>query len=153
MKQHAALRGGFRELAAYCSANDIELAIVSHGLDFYVEALLENADLKHLPYFAVQTGERQGRPTFEYNFAREDCPWSPGNCKCHVVEEYQERGHRVLYAGDGLSDTCPARLADFVFARDGLLSFCQAQGLPHRELEDFHVILDYLVGSGPEAAQ
>jgi 2-hydroxy-3-keto-5-methylthiopentenyl-1-phosphate phosphatase len=70
-----------------------------------------------------------------------------------VLEEYRERGHRVLYAGDGLSDTCPAKHADFVFARDGLLSFCQAQGLPHRELTDFYVVLDYLEEQGREAAQ
>jgi 2-hydroxy-3-keto-5-methylthiopentenyl-1-phosphate phosphatase len=58
----------------------------------------------------------------------------------------------VLYAGDGLSDTCPAKQADFVFARDGLLHFCEAHDLPHRELTDFNVILDYLEEVGPEGA-
>ena len=49
-----------------------------------------------------------------------------------------------MFAGDGVSDTCPARKADFVFAKDGLLSYCQQQGLPHLELTDFHVVVDYL---------
>ena len=149
-QKHADLRPGFRELADYCQEQEIELAVVSHGLDFYIQALLDKADLGHLPQFAVQTDEVAGRTTFAYNFTKDDCPWAPGNCKCYVVEEYRERGHSILYAGDGLSDTCPARKADFVFARDGLLSFCQAHDLPHRELTDFHVILDFLKEQGSE---
>jgi 2-hydroxy-3-keto-5-methylthiopentenyl-1-phosphate phosphatase len=152
-REHASLRPGFRELAGYCAVNDIELAIVSHGLDFYVEAVLEAADLGHLPIFAVETSDSEaGGTTFAYPFARDECAWAPGNCKCSIVEEYRERGHRVLYAGDGLSDTCPAKQADFVFARDGLLHFCEAHDLPHRELTDFNVILDYLEEVGPEGA-
>jgi len=152
-REHASLRPGFRELADYCTGNDIELAIVSHGLDFYVQALLEAAGLGHLPVFAVETSDSEaGGTTFAYRFARDECAWAPGNCKCSVVEEYRERGHRVLYAGDGLSDTCPAKQADFVFARDRLLHFCETHGLPHRELADFNVIVDYLEEVGPEAA-
>jgi 2,3-diketo-5-methylthio-1-phosphopentane phosphatase len=152
-KANASLRPGFRELAGYCAANGVELAIVSHGLDFYVQALLEKADLGHIPVFAVETGDSPlGETTFMYRFSQDDCPWAPGNCKCYILEEYRERGHKVLYAGDGLSDTCPAKKADFVFARDGLLSFCQANDLPHRELTDFNVILEYLEEVGPEGA-
>ncbi len=144
VKQEAELRPGFEELAYYCQKTGIELAIVSHGLDFYVQALLEKSGLDHLPYFAVDTGDRDGATTFSYKYTKDDCPWAPGNCKCYVLEEYRERGHKVLYAGDGISDTCPARKADYVFARGGLLSFCQAQGIPHSELTDFHVVLDYV---------
>jgi 2,3-diketo-5-methylthio-1-phosphopentane phosphatase len=150
---NASLRPGFRELAGYCALHGIELAIVSHGLDFYVQALLEKADLAHIPVFAVETGDSPlGDTTFTYRFSQDDCPWMPGNCKCFILEEYRERGHKVLYAGDGLSDTCPAKKAGFVFARDGLLSFCQANNLPHRELTDFNVILEYLEEVGPEGA-
>ena len=151
VKQEAELRPGFVDLASYCAEHGIELAIVSHGLDFYVQALLEKSELEHLPFFAVKTGEAQGRTTFDYPFPQADCPWWPGNCKCFIVEEYKERGHQVLYAGDGLSDTCPARKADYVFARDGLLSFCQAHDIPHQELTDFHVVLDYVKTHGIEA--
>ncbi len=144
VKQEANLREGFVELAEYCAAHAIELAIVSHGLDFYVRALLEKAGLEHIPFYAVETKERGGHTMFDYNFSQPDCPWAPGNCKCYIVEEYKERGQQVLFAGDGVSDTCPARKADFVFAKDGLLSYCQQQGLPHLELTDFHVVVDYL---------
>jgi 2-hydroxy-3-keto-5-methylthiopentenyl-1-phosphate phosphatase len=152
-KANALLRPGFRDLAGYCAANGVELAIVSHGLDFYVQALLEKADLGHIPVLAVATGDSPlGETTFTYRFSQDKCPWAPGNCKCYILEEYRERGHKVLYAGDVLSDTCSAKKAGFASARDGFLSFCRAHDLPHRELTDFNVILEYLEEMGPEGA-
>ena len=144
VKEEAALRPGFAELAHYCSDEDIELAIVSHGLDFYIDALLGASGAGRVPFFAVATGERDGRPTFAYRYSDPACAWYPGNCKCSVLESYRERHRQVIYAGDGISDTCPARRADCVFAREALLSFCRANGIPHRELTDFHVLLDFV---------
>jgi 2-hydroxy-3-keto-5-methylthiopentenyl-1-phosphate phosphatase len=145
VQANADLRPGFRSLAEYCALNGIALAIVSHGLDYYVRALLEKEDLGHIPVFAVDTEVSEtGEQTYSYKYAHAECRWNPGNCKCSLVEEYRERGHSVIYAGDGTSDTCPAGKADFVFARDSLLVFCQDQEIPHRELTDFTVLLDYL---------
>ncbi|MBM3940527.1 MAG: HAD-IB family phosphatase [SAR202 cluster bacterium] len=145
VRETARLREGFPEMVDYCVERGIGVSIVSHGLDFYVRALLQQAHLAHLPVFAVENGEdMHGRVTFAYRFGDPACDWYHGNCKCHVLEELRERGHQVIYAGDGLSDTCPARKADFVFARAGLLSFCRACNVPHRELTDFHAVVDYL---------
>ena len=151
VQQEADLRPGFTDLAGYCHAQGIELAIVSHGMDFYIEALLEKSGAGSVPYYAVQTGEDGGRPTFAYNYSDPQCAWYPGNCKCSVLESYRGSGKQVIYAGDGMSDTCPAGRADFVFARGGLLDFCEAHGIPHRELTDFHVVLDYVKALPAEA--
>lgn len=150
LTESAALRPGFADLARYCAAEGIELAIVSHGLDFYIDALLGAAGAEDVPFFAVETGGSDGRPTFAYNYADPACAWYPGNCKCSVLESYRQRHQQVIYAGDGMSDTCPARRADYVFARDRLLAFCRAEKIPHRELTDFHVVLDYLKAMPPQ---
>ena len=152
-RNNAALRPGFPELTAFCSQHGVEVAIVSHGLDFYVTAVLQKAGVGHLPVYAVETGESPtGQPTFAYRFASAGCAWAPGNCKCSVVDRFKKRGLRVLYAGDGASDACPARRADFVFARDSLLRACREEGLAHRELTDFHVVLEYLREQDTEVA-
>ena len=151
VRERVAFRPGFVELARHCAREGIELAIVSHGLDFYIGALLETLGADRVPFFAVETGERDGRPTFAYRHADPACDWYPGNCKCAVLESYRDRHAQVIYAGDGMSDTCPALRADYVFARDPLLAFCRANGIPHRELTDFHVVLDYLKAMPAEA--
>ncbi len=143
VRQQANLRAGFKELSAFCLKHNIHLAINSYGLDFYVEALLLEQGLKHIPFYSTETTISPEGTTFSYRFAREGCEaW--GNCKCRVVEGYQAQGHQVIYAGDGISDTCPAAKADFVFARSSLLEFCKNWNVEHQELTDFRDMITYL---------
>jgi 2-hydroxy-3-keto-5-methylthiopentenyl-1-phosphate phosphatase len=143
VRQQANLRTGFKELAAFCLERNIHLAINSYGLDFYVEALLNERGLDHIPFYSTETAITRDGTTFSYKFSREGCEaW--GNCKCRVVEGYQAQGHQVIYAGDGISDTCPAAKADFVFARSSLLDFCKDWSVPHQELTDFRDVIAYL---------
>ena len=129
------LRHGFVELAHYCRDRAIELAIVTHGLDFYVEALLEQAGLEWLTTYAVQAHFTDDGIQYEYRHTREGCE-EYGNCKCSIVDYYKANGNQVFYIGDGISDLCPARRANLVFARSRLLEECQKWGLPHVELRD-----------------
>ena len=50
----------------------------------------------------------------------------------------------MFYVGDGVTDLCPARKADLVFARSRLLEECRAEGLPHVELRDFSDVVTEL---------
>ncbi len=140
VRDNGRLRDGFVELAHYCREHGVELAIVTHGLDFYVEALLEQAGLDWLPTYAVHAHFNDSGIQYEYKYAREGC-LEYGNCKCSIVDRYRGNGRQVLYVGDGISDLCPARRADLVFARARLLKECQEQGLPHIELRDFNDVI------------
>ncbi|MBI4311198.1 MAG: MtnX-like HAD-IB family phosphatase [Chloroflexi bacterium] len=132
----AHLRDGFGEMARYCRQRGIEVAIVTHGLDFYVEALLEREGLDWITTYPVGAKFTGQGIQFEYRYTRAGCDdW--GNCKCSVVDRYLERGKRVFYVGDGVSDYCPAKKAELVFARAKLLELCRKDGLPYRELREF----------------
>ena len=141
VRANAQLRPGFPELAEWCAANDVPLEVVSHGLDYYVGALLDEQRVS-VPFHCVRTSGADGK-TFEYSFADPDCAWFPGNCKCKAVERCKRGGERVVYAGDGRSDACPAMRADFVFAREPLAGVCRERGVPHALLTDFHAVLAY----------
>ncbi|MCH7706262.1 MAG: MtnX-like HAD-IB family phosphatase [Chloroflexi bacterium] len=130
------LRDGFVELAGYCRERDIELAVVTVGLDFYVEALLEQHGLGWIPTYAVGTSFTSGGMQFQQMNSGQLCQrW--GICKCEVVERYRENGRRVVYVGDGRNDLCPARRSDVVFARDELLRLCREEGIPFHRFDDF----------------
>ena len=53
--EKANFRPYFHELCAFCQQRDIPLAIVSQGLDFYIQALLDKEGLSHVPVYAVNT--------------------------------------------------------------------------------------------------
>ncbi|MBI2872892.1 MAG: MtnX-like HAD-IB family phosphatase [Chloroflexi bacterium] len=148
VREHSTLRPGFIELARYCKGHDVFLAIVTLGLDFYVDALLEKHGLEYLPRYAAQAIFTHNGLEYRYANASPDCPrW--GNCKCSILRQYQAQGHRVIYIGDGVSDFCPAPLADMVFAREPLLSLCREREISHRELTNFQEVIQEL--EAPEA--
>ena len=145
--QEAVLRNGFVDLVLYCRQNSIELAIVTYGLDFYVEALLKKYGIEDVPYYAVETNFTGGEIGYTYRYTTPGCnAW--GNCKCRVLEKYRQEGHEIFYAGDGTSDACPAAKSDFVFARAHLLRCCQQNNIPHRELSDFYDVINELTSRG-----
>ena len=142
--REAALRQGFVELVRYCLANDIHVAVASNGLTFYIRALLDQHALtKDLPVFAVESKGAPGNVDYAYPYATATC-WKWGNCKCRVLQEYRDKGRRVLFAGDGTSDACAAGRADFVYARSKLLEHCRETGIPHVAFEAFTTVLEDL---------
>ena len=140
VKDHANLRPFFRELWSFCQTNDIPMAVVSQGLDFYIEAALEREGLNRVPVYAVNTEFRGGEISYHYHHTypgKED----QGNSKGFVVESFQERGCYVFFAGDGHSDMEAARVADVTFAHRSLAKFCDEEGIAYRPFADFSEVL------------
>ncbi|MCH8989624.1 MAG: MtnX-like HAD-IB family phosphatase [Chloroflexi bacterium] len=140
VKEHASLRPFFRELWDFCQTNNIPMAVVSQGLDFYIEALLERAGLSRVPVYAVNTEFKAGEISYHYNHTYPGKE-SQGNSKGFVVESFQERGCYVFFAGDGQSDLEAARKADSTFAHRTLAKFCDEEGIPYQPFEDFRGML------------
>ncbi len=142
----ATLRAGFKELAGFCHEHDMPLAVVTNGLDFYVQALMEREGLEDVPVYSVVTEFTAQGIRYSYPFAAPECPVNWGNCKCRVLELYRQQGYAVAYAGDGRSDFCAAQHADLVFARSHLLAHMRASSLPCVPFEDFFVVAETLKG-------
>ena len=154
VKAKATLRPQFKELWHYCRSRDIPMAIVTVGLDFYVDALLEREGLEELPRYAVKTSFTPQGIVYEYPHgwdgsgaaSQQECSrW--GNCKCSVLGKYRRMGHSIIYVGDGRSDFCAASIADRVFAREPLAQLCRDNGLAHTEFHDFGDIISELNGA------
>ena len=143
VRERGSIRDGFPALARYCRQMGIELAVITLGLDFYVEAFLEQQELGWLPVYAVGTRFTENGIQFDFPYASKECR-SWGICKCSVVERYHQEGKRVIYIGDGHNDLCPARKADVVFARGELVELCRQEGLAYRELREFGDVIEEL---------
>ena len=156
VKEKATLRPYFKQLWEYCRSKEIPLAIVSAGLDFYVDALLEREGLEDVPRYTVRTNFTHGGIAFEYPnqwdgsgaSTYEACrEW--GNCKCTVLSRYRKTNRDILYVGDGRSDYCPASIADYVIARSLLADLCRETGTPYSEFHDFRDVVSHLE-NGPQ---
>lgn len=134
---------GFSDFVAACTERELEVVVVSDGLDRTVGTILKRTGFD-LPFRAnrLQTvGADRWRLTFPY--ARGDCQVLSGNCKCQFADAV--RGSVRVVVGDGRSDFCVAGRADLVLAKGALADRCRDSGLPHFAFTKFDEATDAFV--------
>jgi 2-hydroxy-3-keto-5-methylthiopentenyl-1-phosphate phosphatase len=128
-------RRGLWDLMDYCSRKGIKVVIVSNGLRFYIDAILNKKGIKGVEVHAAES------------------VFSPSGMKVRYIgpngkeldngfkEAYTDilcrQGYQVVYIGDGNSDIYSARKAKYVCATGVLLKRCQQEELYWYPFEDF----------------
>ena len=125
----------FAETVRKCN---IDLHIVSDGLDYAIHAILQRYGLGSIPIYAnrlVQTGERSWK--LEFPYASPDCKKQSGHCKCIHTRRQPGHSKRMIYVGDGASDYCVSHHTDWVLAKSNLIDYCQKNRLRHSPIKNF----------------
>lgn len=143
----------FSPFVRFCRSRGIPLTILSDGLDFYVRRILVNAGLEDVPWFAnravwQETTNNMATLTPEFPYRDEHCDLC-GNCKRNHIASLTPDDDAVVYIGDGISDRCPVRFADMVFAKKRLIRYCQEQNVSYWKFDTFDDVrqrLEPLVG-------
>jgi 2,3-diketo-5-methylthio-1-phosphopentane phosphatase len=120
-------------------SKNIPLYILSDGLDIYIKRLLGRENLDKLPIFANKGTLINGRLRFEFPFIEQSCG-SCANCKGYHLRKLRKPGNRIVYIGDGKSDTCAVKEADIIFAKDYLAQYCKNEGIEFLPFTDFSAI-------------
>ncbi|MDI6779638.1 MAG: HAD-IB family phosphatase [Bacteroidota bacterium] len=98
----------------------IKYFIVSDGLDYYIERILQNNSLQNIPYFS-------NRVTF---IERDN----------HILTLSGD-DDIIVYIGEGYSDFCPVKFADIVFAKDELQTHCQRENISYNLYKNFKDVI------------
>jgi len=113
----------FAEFVRYARAQHVALNVVSDGLDYAINYLLQRHGISGLPVFANQlipVSERRWSLNFPHY--QQQCLKASGTCKCAIaghektVADDNVAGKSLLI-GDGRSDFCVSRQVDHVFAQ------------------------------------
>ncbi|HEY7376259.1 MAG TPA: HAD-IB family phosphatase [Polyangia bacterium] len=139
IRPNTRMRPGVEALATFCRGRGWHFAVVSHGLAFYIEALLPS----WIPVtsFVGTFDEWSWRVTLPATMA----PLSPGeDFKTRVVADLRVRypGHAVAYVGDGRLDLPAALSSERIFAVAGspLADLARAAGRAVDEFESLDEI-------------
>lgn len=134
---HRELDPYFKDFVDFVGRRGMEIVIVSDGLDYYIERMLLRSGLAHIDFYAnvLHLNDHSLHVRFPY-YDMLDCR-SCGNCKTFHMEKYKANGYFVVYIGNGLSDRCPSKYADFVFAKGDLLDYCKKNGVESTEFRNF----------------
>ena len=141
--QQIGIDPAFPAFVAHCEDAHLPLYILSDGIDYAIQAILDRHRLGHLPVFANRLPFRgPDRYALAFPHARKGCPVAAGTCKCQLMDGQRSEDDSTLLIGDGASDFCAAMDADLVLAKASLRKFCRDKGVQHREFNDFRDVLE-----------
>ena len=127
----------FRDFHDFARRRGIEVVVLSDGLDFYIERMLQKNGCGSIEFYANSLRIESGSLRVDFPwYNRRDCT-ECGCCKTHHLVRYRHRGYFIVYVGNGLSDRCPSENADLVFAKGELLEHCRAQRIDCIEFRNF----------------
>ncbi|MCL2149511.1 MAG: HAD-IB family phosphatase [Dehalococcoidia bacterium] len=138
VRTNSVVRPGFQELLETCCEKNFRFVIVSNGMAFYIETILEMQGVPDIEFIA-------GRGEFSPQGMKS---WYPGpdgqpiedGFKVAWTEHFLEQGYRLIYAGNGISDFAPACRCERIFAIDSLAEECRKAGVEYIPFADLHDI-------------
>jgi 2-hydroxy-3-keto-5-methylthiopentenyl-1-phosphate phosphatase len=132
----------FRDLVAFCREREVDLLIVSDGLDYYIRRILGRNGCADVPFVSnvvtlVGPGG-DGRMEVSVAFPHSDAGCDRcACCKRNIMLTASSEEDVIAYVGEGFSDRCPVRYADIVFAKDVLQTYCQNENISYFPYETF----------------
>jgi 2,3-diketo-5-methylthio-1-phosphopentane phosphatase len=141
--REAPLRPGFHEFLDWARDRGHRVAILSSGFRSVIEAVLAAGGVTGVPIHSHEARFSPEGCRLVWSDRGERCELCGRPCKRHDLAGHL-RGERLVYVGDGISDRCAAKMADLVFARDGLAEHLAAEGHPYLPFEDFFEVRERL---------
>ena len=143
--EQAQIRDGFAEFVSYTKKHNIPLYIVSGGIDFFVNPMLETFG----PFTGVYCNESDfSGETIQirYPHVRDELCTSQGCgcCKPSIIRQLQPNNSLNVVIGDSITDLEAAKLADLVIARDFLIEKCKELSIPYEPFENFQDVMNII---------
>ena len=136
------VRDGFVELCNYCTQRGHYFVIVSNGLTFYIEAILNDIGISNIGIFA---GQNQFDPGgMEVKYVGPDGVEPESDFKEACTKMLKRQGYSVICIGDSISDIYTARRASHIFATGNLREICRQENLEYIPFSDFHDVINGL---------
>jgi len=131
-----AIDRGFVPLLSACDAAGVRSHIVSDGFDYCIGRILRQVPPSHQELLAAVSVHAShlepvagGRWKTAFRHMDSECEHGCATCKPAVMAALNSAGAPSIFVGDGLSDRYAAGVADVVFAKDKLATYCAEQGI------------------------
>lgn len=130
------LRPGFQSLLDEAQRLDIPFYIVSGGMHFFIDPILEQFD--GITQVFANDVDFSGN-TMEVIWTHPcdaQCSGDCGTCKPSIVRQLVT-DEKVIAIGDSVTDLKLLELADIAFTTSKLTTFAEDKGIPHHHFDDF----------------
>jgi len=142
IREKISVRDGFKDFMEYCQEKNYRFVIVSNGLDFYIDDILERTGFKGVEVHASNTVF--GDDGLLVMHRGPDGKDLDEDVKAVYTEYYRNQGYRVIYLGDGRSDVLPASKSHHVFATGSMIGYCNSRNLTCTPFTDFYQVIQVM---------
>jgi len=112
----------FESFLAMLKREGIKPVILSDNFTFVIETILHNNGIDGVKVYANELKFSGDRLIASFPYSDKNCG-KCAHCKKKSLLGKNVRDNVIIYIGDGMSDVCPCRHADIVFAKDDLLDY------------------------------
>lgn len=134
----------FREFNEFRIKNNIDFVVVSDGVDYFINQILENNNVKNIKIISNHGEFIDGKFKLTFQYENKDCKNNSGTCKCKALNDLSKNYDKITYIGDGVSDFCVAAKADKLFAKASLVKYCREKNIKHIEFKTFKDVIEKL---------
>ena len=138
---------GFGKLMQVLRHHDVPAAILSDGIDWFINAVLERNGVNDLPVRSNTLLHRGRRLTLRCPNSSKACTSAAAHCKCASAEKMNTERRQTIYVGDGRSDLCPSRKANVVFAKGALAAALAREQIPFHPFVTLGDVADQLTAA------
>jgi 2,3-diketo-5-methylthio-1-phosphopentane phosphatase len=129
----------FIDFAKFCKEKNLDLIILSDGLDLYIDRILKryNLDIKFFANSIRIKDDGTAEMVFPYS---DSVCLKCANCKRNHIINNSSDDDITIYIGDGHSDRCPIEYVDYIFAKDHLLKHCELNRISYFPFDNFNSV-------------
>lgn len=134
---------GFEDFMKRVKDANVDFYIVSDGFSTIINKVLAKNNIFDVNVIASEVNLIENKLIPKFPHECEDCLVRAGNCKCRAIDKFRQN-RKVIYIGDGHSDTCAVKKADYIFAKKELAQHCEKNSIEYKLFENFTDITEAL---------
>lgn len=133
----------FKKIIALLKKNKVKSAILSDSFSYFLRYILHSNGIKGIRVYSnkIKLFNNKLIPSFPHQ--HENCEIC-GNCKSSHLAKNAASDKVIIYVGDGLSDLCPAKNSDIVFAKGSLKKYLTKEGKPFISFDGLRNVYNFL---------
>jgi 2-hydroxy-3-keto-5-methylthiopentenyl-1-phosphate phosphatase len=134
---------GLHDLVATVRDAGGALEVVSDGVGFHVQRMLDRAGLGDLPIATNAAVLGAGAAGVTFPYGHPSCQVC-GTCKRERIWRHRAAGRAVVFVGDGPSDRYAAHHADVIFAKSSLAAWCEVENVAYEPWERLADVAEWI---------
>lgn len=133
----------FKRILALLKSNKVQVIILSDNFDYILKRVLKNNNISGLSVFCNKLIFKSDRLIPVFRFTDKKCNIC-AHCKKNNLIANAGKGYFTVYVGDGLSDVCPSKNTDLIFAKESLMRRLRDSGIKHVAYESLKDVYNYI---------